>query len=47
MGLSTKIMNGSLRRGLNLEEVTFSTKLAVWPMPQYKSHEENSRRQPS
>ena len=40
MGLSTKIMKGSFRRGLNLEEVTFSTKLAVQPTPQYKSHKE-------
>ena len=39
MGQSTQITGGSFRRELNLEVVTFSTRLAVQSMPMYKINE--------
>ena len=36
MGRSTHIMGGSVRRALNSEVITFSTRLAVQPSSLYK-----------
>ena len=46
MGRSTQIMGGSVRRGLNSEVVTFSTRLAGQPSPLYKSNGKKARLQP-
>ena len=42
MGQSTHIIGGSFRRGLN-SVVTFSTRLAVQPLPLYKSNGRKSK----
>ena len=40
MGRSTQIIEGSFRRGLNSEVITFSTRLAVQHSAKYKSNGE-------